>query len=355
MKCFGVVGVAVLVLVGAGSGRASGVHLVVTPATVAPAGVVRVSAAASPCRVGDQVTLISATFPGRAFGGQGTVSGQVGSHGSFSVRARIRSGLRTGRYEITGRCGGGNLGVSAFLRVVPRRSSFAVYLVRGEHVTPAHRVVAHTPAVAWAALSALLRGPTEAERRHGYTSAIPESTGLRSVSLSHAVLTVDLSGRFQAGGGSLSMLLRVAQVVYTATQFPTVSRVAFRLDGKPVAAIGGEGVVVSPPVGRTAFEAQAPAILVEQPLPGDHVPLPLRVRGTANVFEAQFSVEVQTPNGRVLTRRSVHASAGTGTRGSFAISIPLTTPATKLVLVAYDTSPKNGSRIHVVRVPITVG
>ena len=312
MERLGAVAAALLALVGAGSDAgsvlAARVHLV-TPATVAPVG----------------------------------------------VAGRSEYGLEPGRYEVTGRCGGGNLGVSAFFRIVPRRSSFTVYLVRGEHVAPVRRVVAHTPAVARAALTALLRGPTAAEQRQGYTSAIPGSTSLRSVSLSHGVATVDLSGRFQAGGGSLSMLLRVAQVVHTATQFPTVSRVAFRLDGKPVEAIGGEGVIVSPPVGRADFEGQAPPILVEQPLPGDHVPLPPVVRGTANVFEAQFSVEVQTPDGKVLIRRSAHASAGTGIRGSFDICIPLRTTAKHLVLVAYDNSPKNGSRIDVVRVPITVG
>jgi hypothetical protein len=355
MKRLGVVAAALLALLGAGSVLASGVHLVVSPVRVAPGGVVRVSAAASPCLVGDQVTLISASFRGHAFGGQGAVYGPVGSHGSFSVRARIRSGLRSGRYAVTGRCGGGNLGVSTFFRVVPRRSSLAVYFVRAEHVAPVRRVVAHTPAVARAALAALLRGPSAAEQHQGYTSAIPGSTSLRSVSLSNGVLTVDLSGRFQAGGGSVSMLLRVAQVVYTATQFPTVDRVAFRVDGKPVEAIGGEGVLVSPPVGRADFEGQAPAILVEQPLPGDHVSLPLLVRGTANVFEAQFTVEVQTTHGILLARRSVHAGAGSGTRGSFTIHLPLTTTAKQLVLVAYDTSAKNGSRIDVVRIPITVG
>jgi len=49
------------------------------------------------------------------------------------------------------------------------------------------------------------------------------------------------------------MLTRVAQVVYTVTQFPAVQRVAFRLDGKPVSAIGGEGVVVDPPVTHADF------------------------------------------------------------------------------------------------------
>lgn len=236
--------------------------------------------------------------------------------------------------------------------VAPNRSAVAVYLVRDGHVAPVRRVVAGA-APARAALAALLAGPTAAERRHGYTGAIPAGTRLRRVALSHGVLTVDLSGRFQAGGGSLSMLLRVAQIVYTATSFPSVDRVAFRLDGRPVTAIGGEGVIVAPPVSRSSFEAQAPPILVEQPLPGDKVTRPLRIHGTANVFEAQFSIDVVKANGERLVHRAVHATAGTGVRGSFDVTIPIRTTG-NLVVVAYDNSPKDGARVDVVRIPITL-
>jgi hypothetical protein len=244
--------------------------------------------------------------------------------------------------------------VSGSSRVVLSRSAIAVYLVRGERVVPVRRVVAYTVAPARASLAALLVGPTGAERRQGYTSAIPSMTRLRAVSLSHGVLTVDLSRRFQAGGGSASMLLRVAQVVHTATQFPTVDRVAFRLDGKPVAAIGGEGVIVWPPVDRSSFEAEVPPILVEQPLPGDQVSTPVRVRGTANVFEAQFSIDVVTVSGKLLVRRAVEARAGTGVRGAFSLLVPLASSAKQLTLIAYDRSAKNGARINVVRIPITL-
>ena len=234
------------------------------------------------------------------------------------------------------------------------RSSVVVYLVRGGHVAPVRRMALHTAAPARASLTALLAGPTAAERRLRYTSAIPATTSLRSVSLSERVLTVDLSSRFAAGGGSESMLLRVAQIVYTATAFPSIDRVAFRLDGKPVGAIGGEGVVVWPPVNRSTFEAQAPAILVEQPLAGDRVSTQLRIRGSANVFEAQFEIDVLTPSGTRLAHRVVRASAGSGTRGSFDVTIRLTSGATRLVVVAYDRSPKNGARVDLVRVPVTL-
>jgi hypothetical protein len=248
----------------------------------------------------------------------------------------------------------GDVGVKAETRVVPIRSQVAVYLVRDEHVSPVRRVVPGTTALAHASLSALLVGPTRTERLQGYSSAIPASTTLRSVSLSRGVLTVDLARSFGSGGGSLSMLLRVAQIVHTATQFPTIDRVAFKLDGKRVNAIGGEGVVVWPPVTRVSFEEQAPPILIEQPLPGDRVSTPLRIRGTANVFEAQLAIDVTTATGKLLVRRAVTASAGTGTRGRFSVDIPVRTSVKKLVVKAYDHSPKDGRPIDLVRVPVTV-
>jgi len=110
---------------------------------------------------------------------------------------------------------------------------------------------------------------------------------------------------------------------------------------------------VSPPVGRADFEAQAPPILVEHPLPGDHVSMPLRVDGTADVFEGQFTVDVETTAGKLLARRAVTASAGTGVRGSFSVTVPLHTPPRQLVVQAYDRSAKDGARIDLVRIAIT--
>jgi hypothetical protein len=233
--------------------------------------------------------------------------------------------------------------------------SVAIYLARGEHVVPVRRFVPSTSALARASLAALLRGPTVAERRAGYSSALPSGTAVRDLALSRGLLTVDLSRSFEAGGGSLSMQLRVAQVVFTATQFSSVRQVAFRLDGKPVEAIGGEGVVVEPSVGRAVFEAVAPPILVEQPLPGDVVRNALLVRGSANVFEAQLGVDVQTPGGKLLAHLSVRASAGSGTRGRFSVRTLVKGYTGRAVVVAYTRSAKNGVRMDTVRVPVTIG
>ena len=95
---------------------ASTPRLAVSPATAAPGAAVRVSGNAGSCPVGDTVTAISRAFPGHAYG-QGTLTGKVRAGHSFSFAGKVRSGLKPGRYAVTARCGGGNLGVVAHVRV----------------------------------------------------------------------------------------------------------------------------------------------------------------------------------------------------------------------------------------------
>lgn len=198
-----------------------------------------------------------------------------------------------------------------------------------------------------------MRGPDAQERAGGLATAIPAGTEVNGVWVANGVATVDLSRAFESGGGSASTTLRVAQVVHTLTQFPTVERVAFRLDGEPVDAIGGEGVVVSPPVDRGDFEDQAPAILVESVGPGDVVESPLRVTGTANTFEATLNLRLVTAAGAVLHDDFVTATAGTGTRGTFEKTIEFDA-AGDATLVAYERSAEDGSEINVVEIPIVL-
>ncbi len=67
------------------------------------------------------------------------------------------------------------------------------------------------------------------------------------------------------------MQMRLGQLVYTLTQFPTVKRVRFSLDGAPVNVFSSEGIVLDHPVGRADYAnlAAAPA-----PLAGSWQSLP---------------------------------------------------------------------------------
>ena len=234
----------------------------------------------------------------------------------------------------------------------PAQSSVAVYFLRDGKVSPVRRTIAATPAVARAALTTLLDGPTEEESADGLASAIPPGTHLRDIAVADGVATVDLDRAFGEGSGSASMLGRVAQVVATLTRFPTIRRVAFRVDGEPVEAIGAEGVVVDPPIGRAAIEGQTPQILVESPLPGDSVTSPLRLRGTANVFEATVSLDVRDAAGKLLKRTFTTATSGNGTRGTFDTTLSLPGYDGPVTVLAYEASAEDGRPLHVVELPL---
>ena len=232
-------------------------------------------------------------------------------------------------------------------------SDVVVYFARGEQVGAAHRVVPKTPRIGAAALEALLAGPTVLEQEAGLGTLIPAGTRLLGLTIEGGVAVADLSREFESGGGSLSMRMRIAQVVHTLTQFPTVERVGFLLDGEAVEGIGGEGVVVDPPVGRADFEDLAPAILVESPAPGDVVTSPLELRGTANTFEATFMYRLEDGAGNTLVETFATATSGTGTRGTFDVTAPFTLEAPGAGrLVVYESSAEDGRPIHVVEIPV---
>lgn len=232
------------------------------------------------------------------------------------------------------------------------RSVVSVYFLLGEKVQPVQRVV-DAPAVGAGAIRALLAGPSSAERGAGLSSSVPSGTDLLGLTIADGQATVDLSARYASGGGSLSMLTRLAQVVYTLTAFPSVDDVAFRLDGEPVEVFGGEGVVLDGPVDRADFEDQAPAVLIEAPALNATVGSPLRVTGSANVFEAVFHLELIDADGTVLVTRQVTASSGTGTRGTFDATLTFTAPAGTGRLVAFVYSARDGAREDIVSIPIT--
>ncbi|MFC8513228.1 GerMN domain-containing protein [Streptomyces sp. NPDC057257] len=233
--------------------------------------------------------------PSQPSAGGGTSGGTSGAPASPAPSTATPSAPATG----------GSGGTAA------ERIQTAVYFLHGEQVSPAPRTVS-APATATAAVRALLAGPSGYEGRHGRTTAVPSGTRLRSLVVRDHVATVDLSGRYDDGGGSLSMRARLAQVVFTVTRFPTVHKVAFEVDGKPVQAFGGEGVVLNGPVGRADFEDLSPAVLVESPLIGRTVRTPVRVWGSANTFEAVFRLKVTDSTGRTAADVRVKATSGAG-------------------------------------------
>ncbi|MCH0541451.1 GerMN domain-containing protein [Streptomyces sp. MUM 203J] len=235
-----------------------------------------------------------------------------------------------------------------------RRVRVAVYFLNGEQVSPAPRTVAG-PATADGALRALLSGPNGFERGHDRSTSIPSGTRLNSVVVRDRIATVDLSGRYDDGGGTLSMRARLAQVVFTATRFSSIDKVRFALDGEPVEAFGGEGVELGRPVGRQDFEDLTPDILVESPMIGESVRSPVRVWGSANTFEATIRFRLTDGGGATVADVFGTATSGSGTRGTYDLTIPYTaTRPGSGVLTAFWDSPEDGRAVLSDTVPVRV-
>ena len=214
--------------------------------------------------------------------------------------------------------------------IVPQTeaTSARIYLLRRSGVQPALRVVPKTQALS-AVWKELMIGPSPKEARLGLSSSVMEVAGwtIATSSTSDSVLSLSRSLSRAA----------LAQAVYTLTQFaPT----------RPVLVNGRRYT-------RADFEEFTPAILVESPLPEQNVARPLRMMGTANTFEATFEYELVDPAGEVIAKHFVTATSGSGTRGTFDVTVPYPAGHAGLgKLVVYESSAKDGSRIHVVEISV---
>src|SRR5258708_5998520 len=100
--------------------------------------------------------------------------------------------------------------------------------------------------------------------------ARPTLLGLR---IAAGAATVDLSWSFESAASPPAMPLRIAQMVYTLTQFPTVTGLRFEINGQGVTVIGG--VPVQSPQTRAMYTSYLPAITVQSPVIGEQVTSPV--------------------------------------------------------------------------------
>lgn len=202
-------------------------------------------------------------------------------------------------------------------------------------------------------LTALLEGVTEDEATMGLSSTIPEGTELLGVEVSNGVASVDLSDEFESGGGSLSMMGRVAQIVYTATRFEDVDSVRFFLEGTPLDVLGGEGLIIDEPQTRSAWTELIPPILIEEPLWGSTVGSEIDIAGTVEIESGTVSYVIVDADGLIIHEGEI---AGTsGERSEFADSVTLgEIPNTGMGSIIVWEWAADGSQQHVLEYPLTL-
>lgn len=242
----------------------------------------------------------------------------------------------------------------------PNQRSLSVYFfsrLSKDHLAPAARPIG-SAAVLADALRALSAGPNQEEKAAGFTTQMPIGINVRKVDLKNGIATIELeSARADENTGLPDAAL--AQVVFTATQFPTVRAVKVEADGQhavaPHQSPSHEPSSGDALLSRADFEDWSPAVLIESPVFGTTINSPVRIHGTANTFEAVFRIELTDWDGRIVASRIVMATSGSGTRGTFDVTIPYATAKSGSgeIIASFD-SPKDGSRIVVSETPVIV-
>ncbi|MBA2336920.1 MAG: GerMN domain-containing protein [Acidimicrobiia bacterium] len=223
----------------------------------------------------------------------------------------------------------------------------------GPFLVPVHRQVPYTTATATAAIEALLAAPNtdEASSVPSLSTQIPAGTTLRNVTIVDGLATVDLSDEFGADHATAAAL-RFAQVVFTATRFPTVAAVLFEVEGYPTAVQTGDGDLVTRPVTRDDYNAIQAAVSVETPTYGGPAGNPLRVSGVGAAFEATFAYALTDNEGLIIAEGFAMTTNGMGW-GAFDFTIDYLVDTAQLGhLIVWINSAEDGSRIDVREYPV---
>ena len=100
-------------------------------------------------------------------------------------------------------------------------------------------------------IQALLKGPSSSELSNGIVTMIPPGTSLLSAWVTNSIAYLNFSENFQFNSlGADGLRAQVKQVVWLATEFPTVKAVQILIDGKNQEYLGGDNVEIGKPITR---------------------------------------------------------------------------------------------------------
>lgn len=141
---------------------------------------------------------------------------------------------------------------------VPRETSTArIYLLSNGRLVTVSRQVA-SPSTLGTVMASLVQGPTPEEADRGLTSAVDRETRVLSAEIVNGTAVINLSEAFSRIGVR-DQISALAQVVFTATALPDVSRVQVLLDGAKVLVPRADGTSTDAPLRRSDYSGFAPA------------------------------------------------------------------------------------------------
>lgn len=102
-----------------------------------------------------------------------------------------------------------------------------------ERVFSVERIIPKTQAIARASLEELLKGPTEKEKRNGFSTSINFGVIIQKITIENGIARVDFNEQLEYQVGGLCRVIAItAQIEETLKQFPTVNKVIISINGR---------------------------------------------------------------------------------------------------------------------------
>jgi hypothetical protein len=240
---------------------------------------------------------------------------------------------------------------------VPEMTDIAVYYLKdsGKELYLVREVhqVEKTTAIAQAAINELINGNPVTP---GAIRILPPNTKVIGININQGLATVDFSADvLKANVGSAGEALGITSIVNTLTEFPSIEKVSFLVDGQVEKAIDWWGHIglYEQPFKRNLSSVHEPVIWVTAPFPGQIITSPVEIKGSARVFEATVSFRLRDLNGNILAQGFTTASEGAPGRGDFQDKLAFKTSGPgKGQLEVFWASMKDGSDQNQVTIPV---
>ena len=229
------------------------------------------------------------------------------------------------------------------------------YLVTGKngiYLAPERHRVAKAQAVARAAVEELVHGTAQDP---DHSTPFPRAATINAVSISSGVATVDWSAEvLNASVGAEQEERGIQSLVYTLTEFPTITGVRFTVEGKASGSASngrriedwwGHVGLGGQPFKRAAAPGLLEPVTLWTPVEGDRSTGAITLRGDATVFEATVSIRLVDATGRTIAEAFTTAGEGAPGRGAFESTLTFAPPATPQTwnVIAYEASAEDGS------------
>ncbi len=241
------------------------------------------------------------------------------------------------------------------------------YLVAGAseiYLAPERHEVDKTSALAKAALDELLTGEAQDA---DHTVPFAETAAVNSVVINDEVATVDWNADvLKSSGGGVVENLAIQSIVYTLTEFPTITKVRFTVEGK-ASGPASNGMQIEDFWGHAGLAGQPwdrdPAIDVLEPitvwtpLEGATSSGTLTVTGLASTFEANVAIILRDAKGKIVVQTSTTAADAAPARAPYSKTISFNPPTSteQWTLQVIEHSPMDGSVFFMEDRTISVG